>query len=53
MKLAYRKLKELEALKSDIISNVSHELKTPIAIIGSILDLLADDNEKHTKVELI
>ncbi len=40
-------------MKSNIISNVSHELKTPIAIIGSILDLLADENEKHTKVELI
>jgi|GEM_PF-5319038 len=35
-------LKDIDQLKTNIISNVSHELRTPITIIKSASDLLSD-----------
>lgn len=51
-------LSKSEILKTDFISNVSHELKTPLAIIQSYASLLKDksisteDKEKHVKIIL-
>lgn len=48
-------LSESEVLKNDFISNVSHELKTPLAIIGNYAKALEDptldseSREKYTK----
>lgn len=39
-----RELKNNEILKRDFISNVSHEFKTPLAVIKGYADLLCDDS---------
>lgn len=47
-----RELKNNETLKSDFISNVSHEFKTPLAIIQSTSQALQEnDLDKQTKEE--
>ncbi len=38
-----QRAKEIEALKSDIIANVSHELGTPLLQVKSALSMLAED----------
>lgn len=43
------KLAEIETLRSDFVSNVSHEFKTPLATIQGYVTLLEDD--KLTKEE--
>ena len=52
---ANQKLKELDGLKSDFVSMVSHELKMPISVIKTSTELLkdADENELIDKDELI
>ncbi len=43
-------LSKNEVLKTDFISNVSHEIKTPLAIIKNYTEILMDDNlDKETK----
>ncbi len=44
-----RDLNSTEMLKSSFISNISHELKTPIAIISNYATLLAEDNLSETE----
>lgn len=45
-------LSKSEVLKNDFISNVSHEMKTPLAIIGNYADALADpDLDPETRVK--
>lgn len=43
-------LSKNEVLKTDFISNVSHEIKTPLAIIGNYTEILMnDDLDKETR----
>lgn len=52
--LMVKELDSIEYLRKDFISNVSHELKTPIASIQGFAKLLADDNlSKDEKQEYI
>jgi signal transduction histidine kinase len=51
--VANEKLKDLDRLKSDFVSNVSHELKTPLTAIKGAVDLILREvtgslNEKQT-----
>ncbi len=50
-------LNSIEYLRKDFISNISHELKTPIASIQGFTKLLADDNldasEKNEYINII
>ncbi len=47
-------LSKSEVLKSDFISNVSHELKTPLAVIESYTKSLSDPNlDKETREKYI
>ncbi len=51
---SYRELKKLDELKSNIISNVSHELKTPITIAKGAIDIaLEEENPAKIKEHLI
>ncbi len=43
------KLKELDQLKKDFVSSVTHELKSPIGAIESYLDLMAYDVARSVK----
>jgi len=43
--MAYEELKDIDRLKTDIISNVSHELRTPITIAKSAVELSREETE--------
>ncbi len=53
IKLAYMKIKEAEELKRNIISNVSHELKTPITIMKGYLELALEEKSVREIKKLI
>jgi PAS domain S-box-containing protein len=54
LNIAYAELEKLNALRTDFISNISHELKTPLTTIKGYSELLYDEtfgklNEKQKK----
>jgi PAS domain S-box-containing protein len=49
---AHEELKEIDRLKTDIISNVSHELRTPITITKASLELLQEEKSKKGRLKL-
>jgi two-component system phosphate regulon sensor histidine kinase PhoR len=44
-------IKNLEIIKNDFISNMSHEFKTPLASIKAYLELIADEKDEAVKKE--
>lgn len=52
-KRAYEELKSIERLKSNVIANVSHELKTPITIMEASLELAAESEDQSEREGLI
>ncbi|RMF90011.1 MAG: PAS domain-containing sensor histidine kinase, partial [Methanobacteriota archaeon] len=50
---AYTELFGLERLKSDIIANVTHELRTPVTICGTSLELLRDAASEEERKEIL
>lgn len=50
---AYEKMKSIDQLRSDIISNVSHELKTPITIIGGSIELAMEEDAPEERNYLL
>ncbi len=44
LELAYRKLSELDILKTNFVSNISHELRTPLTHIKGYLDLVISED---------
>jgi PAS domain S-box-containing protein len=53
MKKAYKELKSLDRFKSDIISSVGHELRTPIDIILTSLESLRAENDVDGRDQLM
>ncbi len=53
LKEAYNELKDVDFLKSSIITNVSHELKTPITIIKGVIDILLNEVSEKEHYELL
>jgi len=53
LKTAYEELKSLDELKTNVIANVSHELKTPITIVKGSLDLLMNEGDMSSRSNLI
>lgn len=53
LKLAYDELKVLDQMKEEFLSNVSHELMTPLTSIICVLDILADGGVSQEHKELI
>lgn len=53
LKTAFDSLKSLDDLKRDIISNVTHEIRTPITIIKGALEILELEEDPEMRKRLI
>lgn len=52
LELAYRKLNELDRLKSDFIALASHELRTPLSVILGYVSFLREEADEFTGAQL-
>jgi two-component system phosphate regulon sensor histidine kinase PhoR len=43
-------LRRLETVRSDFVANVSHELKTPLTVVGGFAETLGDDDSLEPEV---
>ncbi|RMF91091.1 MAG: PAS domain S-box protein [Methanobacteriota archaeon] len=53
LELAYEELKGIERIKTDIISNVSHEFRTPVTIAKSAIDLIREEEDPEEREHLL
>jgi PAS domain S-box-containing protein len=53
LKRAYAELKTIDELKTNIISNVTHELRTPITISQAAIELAMDEESPQIRNELL
>lgn len=53
LELAYRKLSELDILKTNFVSNISHELRTPLTHIKGYLDLVISEDCVRNNSEVL
>ncbi|NOZ58081.1 MAG: hypothetical protein GXO66_00660 [Euryarchaeota archaeon] len=53
LKSAYLELKNIDELRSNIMANISHEMRTPIAVVRGILELLGSEEDPEKRRELI
>ncbi len=47
-----RKLEEIELLKTTILTNISHEFKTPITVVNSLVNILMENIQDEEKAEI-
>lgn len=50
---AYKELKSLDTIKSNIITNISHELKTPITIAKGLMELGMEEEDVSLRREYL
>ncbi len=53
IKRAYEELKSLDSLKTNILTNVTHELRTPVTIIKSSLEIAREEKDPKEKNKYI
>jgi PAS domain S-box-containing protein len=53
LKAAYEELKTLDETKSNIITNITHELRTPIIIAGAAIELAMEEEDKAARNEAL
>jgi len=50
---AYEELKDLDRIKTDVLTNVSHEIRTPITIVQGAIDLADEDLPTNERREVL